>query len=147
MQSQQLPTESQIFEDEVLAGPESADYPAEEMSERHDHGKNFSGKDRIELCAKSFISQVYELLARHTARQLKELSNQPRKCRSDTIMARIFGGKDRIKLCAKSLISQVYDLLARHRGCFVSAVRLLGEFCVASSTDSDFAYLFSFPFT
>src|SRR5271154_550413 len=82
-----------------------------------------------------------------SARQLKELTNQPRKCRSDTIMARIFGGKDRIKLCAKSLISQVYDLLARHRGCFVSAVRLLGEFCVASSTDSDFAYLFSFPFT
>src|SRR5271167_5131090 len=82
-----------------------------------------------------------------SSRQLKELTNQPRKCRSDTIMARIFGGKDRIKLCAKSLISQVYDLLARHRGCFVSAVRLLGEFCVASSTDSDFAYLFSFPFT
>src|SRR5271163_2614199 len=93
VQSQQLPTESQIFEDEVLAGPESADYPAEEMSEPHDHGKNFSGKDRIELCAKSFISQVYELLARHTARQLKELSNQPGKCRSDTIMARILAEK------------------------------------------------------
>jgi hypothetical protein len=66
MQSQQLLTESQVFEDEVLAGTESADYPAEEMSERHDHGKNFSGKDRIKLCAKSFISQVYDLLARHT---------------------------------------------------------------------------------
>jgi hypothetical protein len=26
--------------------------------------KNFSGKDRIELCAKSLISQVYDLLAR-----------------------------------------------------------------------------------
>src|SRR5271167_779281 len=36
------------------------------MSERHDHGKNFSGKDRIKLCAKSFISQLYDLLARHT---------------------------------------------------------------------------------
>jgi hypothetical protein len=65
VQSQQLPTKSQVFEDEVLAGTESADYPAEEMSERHDHGKNFSGKDRIKLCAKSFISQVYDLLARH----------------------------------------------------------------------------------
>ena len=63
MQSQQLPTKSQVFEDEVLAGTESAGYPAEEMSERHDHGKNFSGKDRIKLCAKSFISQVYDLLA------------------------------------------------------------------------------------
>jgi hypothetical protein len=67
MQSQQLPTKSQIFEDEVLAGTESAGYPAEEMSERHDHGKNASGKDRIKLCAKSFISQVYDLLARHRA--------------------------------------------------------------------------------
>ncbi len=66
MQSQQLPTESQVFEDEVLAGTESADYQAEEMPERHDHGKNFSGKDRIKLCAKSFISQVYDLLARHS---------------------------------------------------------------------------------
>jgi hypothetical protein len=73
MQSQQLPTESQVFEDEVLAGTESADYPAEEMSERHDHGKNFSGKDRIKLCSKSFISQVYDLLAMHRL----PLSNRP----------------------------------------------------------------------
>src|SRR5260370_864881 len=48
-----------------------------------------------------------------SARQLKELTNQPRKCRSDKIMAKNFSGKDRIELCAKSLISQVYDLLAR----------------------------------
>jgi hypothetical protein len=44
VQSQQLPTESQVFEDEVR-------------------------------------------------RQLKELTNQPRKCRSDTIMARILAEK------------------------------------------------------
>ena len=62
MQSQQLPTESQ---DEVLPGTESADQPTEEMSERHDHGKNFTGKIRIELFAKSFILQVYDVLARH----------------------------------------------------------------------------------
>ena len=93
VESQQLPTESQVFEDEVYPATERTDQPGEEMSERHDHGKNFSGKDRIELCAKSFISQVYELLARHTARQLKELSNQPGKCRSDTIMARILAEK------------------------------------------------------
>src|SRR5882757_1043340 len=49
-----------------------------------------------------------------SARQLKELTNQRRKCRSDTIMAKNFSGKGRIKLYAKSLISQVYDLLARH---------------------------------
>jgi hypothetical protein len=28
--------------------------------------KNFSGKDRIELCTKSLISLVYDLLARHS---------------------------------------------------------------------------------
>ena len=62
MQSQQLPTESQVFEDEVRPATERTDQPAEKMSERHDHGKNFSGKDRIKLCAKSFISQVYDLI-------------------------------------------------------------------------------------
>jgi hypothetical protein len=66
VQSQQLPTESQVFEDEVRPATERTDQPAEEMPERHDHGKNFSGKDRIKLCAKSLISQVYDLLARHS---------------------------------------------------------------------------------
>ena len=66
VQSQQLPTESQVFEYEVHPATERTDQPAEEMSERHDHGKTFSGKDRIKLCAKSFISQVYDLLARHS---------------------------------------------------------------------------------
>ena len=68
MQSQQLPTESQVFEDEVHPATERTDQSAEEMSERHDHGKNFSENDRIKLCAKSFIAQVYDLLARHKAR-------------------------------------------------------------------------------
>jgi hypothetical protein len=40
------------------------------MPERHDHGKNLVGKVRIELCAKSFILQVYEILARHNLRDL-----------------------------------------------------------------------------
>jgi hypothetical protein len=44
VQSQQLPTKSQVFEDEVLTGTESAGYPAEELSERHDHGKNLAKK-------------------------------------------------------------------------------------------------------
>jgi len=65
VQSQQLPTESQVLEDEVLPGTENVEQPAEEMSKRHDHGKNFSGKIRIELCAKSFILQVYDVLAKH----------------------------------------------------------------------------------
>ena len=49
VQSQQLPTESQVLEDEVLPGTENADQPTEEMSERHDHGRNYIGTVRIEL--------------------------------------------------------------------------------------------------
>ena len=41
VQSQQLPTESQVFEDEVRPTTERTDQPAEEMPERHDYGKNF----------------------------------------------------------------------------------------------------------
>ena len=38
MQSEQLSTESQVFEDEVLAGAKKADDPPEEMSKPHNHG-------------------------------------------------------------------------------------------------------------
>ena len=55
VQSQQLLTESQVFEEEVFPGTDGADHPAEEMSERYEHGKKLSGKVRIEHCAKSFI--------------------------------------------------------------------------------------------
>ncbi len=65
MQSQQLPTESQVLEDEVLPGTENAYQPAEEMSERRDHSRNHIGRVRIELCAKSFILQVYDVSAKH----------------------------------------------------------------------------------
>src|SRR5215468_7054324 len=64
VQSEQLPTESQVFEDEVLAGEKRADDPPEEMPERHNHGKNLIGTIRIQLCAKSFILQMYDVLAR-----------------------------------------------------------------------------------
>jgi hypothetical protein len=64
-QSPQLPTESQVFEDEVLAGAKSANDPPEEMPERHNHGKNIIGTIRIQLCAKPFILQMYDVLARH----------------------------------------------------------------------------------
>ena len=55
MQSQQLLIKSQVFKekDEVLTGTESADQPAEEMSERRDHSRNHIGKVRIELAAPS----------------------------------------------------------------------------------------------
>src|SRR5215831_5643979 len=48
VQSEQLPTESQVFEDEVLAGAKRADDPPEEMPERHNHGKNIIGTIRIQ---------------------------------------------------------------------------------------------------
>ena len=67
VQSQQLPTKSQVFEDEVLARTASAEHPTEEMSERHDHSKNLIGTIRIQLFAKSFILQVYDVLAAHRA--------------------------------------------------------------------------------
>jgi hypothetical protein len=41
VQCQQLLTESQVFEDEVRPATERTDQPAEEMSERQDHGKEF----------------------------------------------------------------------------------------------------------
>ena len=65
MQSQQLLMKSQVFEDEVLAGAESADHPPEEMPERQDHVKNIIGKVRINPGAKSFILLVYDVLARY----------------------------------------------------------------------------------
>ena len=79
MQSQQLPTESQVLEDEVLTGTENADQPTEEMPKRHDHGKNFSGKIRIELCAKSFILQVHDVLARHNRKLSKNRHRQKQR--------------------------------------------------------------------
>src|SRR6516225_5876596 len=68
VQSEQLPTESQVFEGEVLAGAKRADDPPEEMPERHNHGKNSIGTIRIQLCAKSFILQMYDVLARHNVK-------------------------------------------------------------------------------
>jgi hypothetical protein len=61
-----LLTESQVFEDEVFPGTTSADHPAQEMPEKHDHDKHFIGTVRIEPVAMSFILRVYEVLASHT---------------------------------------------------------------------------------
>ena len=44
VQREQLLAESQVLKDEVLAGAKRADDPPEEMSKRHNHGKNCSGK-------------------------------------------------------------------------------------------------------
>jgi hypothetical protein len=46
--SQPWLTQSQVFEDEVLPGTESADHPPEEMPERGRDGKNLIGTVQIE---------------------------------------------------------------------------------------------------
>jgi hypothetical protein len=47
VKSQQLLTESEVFEDEVFPGTKSADHPAEEMPEPHDHGKILSERSKL----------------------------------------------------------------------------------------------------
>jgi hypothetical protein len=42
----------EVFEDEVLAGTDCPENQAEEMSKRHDHGKNLIGTPQFELLAK-----------------------------------------------------------------------------------------------
>src|SRR5215468_10447127 len=76
VQSQQLLMESQVLKDEVLLGAESAEQPAEQMSERHNHVKNVTETSRIQPCAKSFILQVYDVLARHSV-ESRRASKRP----------------------------------------------------------------------
>ena len=69
MQGQQLLTESQVFEDEVFPRTKSPDNPAEDIPERHDHGKNLIGTVGIETFAKSLILRGYDVLARHSLKK------------------------------------------------------------------------------
>src|ERR1022692_2758304 len=62
VKSQQLLTQGKIFEDEILAGPECTNNPAEEVPEPYDHAQNLTGTLSIELGAKSLILQVYDVL-------------------------------------------------------------------------------------
>ena len=84
MQSQQLPTESQVFQDEVLARAKRADDPPEEMPERYNHGKNIIGTIRIQLCSKSFILQMYDVLARHRLISQARTQGIPRLSATDS---------------------------------------------------------------
>ena len=62
MKSEQLLTQGKIFEDEILAGPECTNNPAEEVPEPYDHAQNLTGTLSIELGAKSLILRVYDVL-------------------------------------------------------------------------------------
>jgi hypothetical protein len=61
-----LLTERQVFEDEGFPRAKSSDHPAEDMPERHDHGKNLIGTVGIETLPKSLILRVYDVLAKHS---------------------------------------------------------------------------------
>jgi hypothetical protein len=74
VQGEQLLTESQVFEDKILTGTESADHPAKDMPERYDHGMNLIGTSRIQLFAKSLILRVYDVLARHSRQSPSQIT-------------------------------------------------------------------------
>src|ERR1035437_2655692 len=62
VKSEQLLTQGKIFEDDILAGPECTNNPAEEVPEPYDHAQNLTGTLSIELGAKSLILRVYDVL-------------------------------------------------------------------------------------
>jgi hypothetical protein len=64
-----LLTQGKIFEDEILAGPECTNNPAEEVAEPYDHAQNLTGTLPIELAAKSLILRVYDVLMNDRLRQ------------------------------------------------------------------------------
>jgi hypothetical protein len=70
VKSEQLLTQGKIFEDEILAGPECTNNPAEEVPEPYDHAQNLTGTLPIELGAKSLILRVYDVLMNDSIRVL-----------------------------------------------------------------------------
>ena len=60
VQSQQLRTESQVFEDEVLPGTEGTDQPAEEMSERFGDAQPSCQNSPGAECLSSKSSDVHQ---------------------------------------------------------------------------------------
>src|ERR1035437_3895869 len=70
VKSEQLLTQGKIFEDEILAGPECTNNPAEEVPEPYDHAQNLTGTLPIELAAKSLILRVYDVLMNDSSRTL-----------------------------------------------------------------------------
>ena len=116
MQSQRLPTESQVLEDEVLPGTGTADQPAEEMSERHDHGKNSSGKNPnpafrqvirsagVRRFGEAQVSGFESLLLR----QIKELCTSSLPARTRQTQAHALGQKELVSVFGtSSIVSEV----------------------------------------
>jgi hypothetical protein len=68
VKSEQLLRQGKIFEDDILAGPECTNNPAEEVPEPYDHAQNLTGTLPIELGAKSLILRVYDVLMNDNGR-------------------------------------------------------------------------------
>jgi hypothetical protein len=79
VKSEQLLTQGKIFEDDILAGPECTNNPAEEVPEPYDHAQNLTGTLSIELGAKSLILRVYNVLMndRRTSREFLNSNHSP----------------------------------------------------------------------
>ena len=61
-------TEGEVFQDEILAGTERTDDPANQVSEPHDHGKNLTETYLLRLTAKSLILHVCDVLTWHRSK-------------------------------------------------------------------------------
>src|SRR5438034_1085537 len=61
---QQLLTESQVFKDEILAGAENANDPADQVPEGGDHGRKSYRIAAQRVVSKSFILRMQEVLSR-----------------------------------------------------------------------------------
>jgi hypothetical protein len=73
VKSEQLLTQGKIFEDDILAGPECTNHPAEEVPKPYDHAQNLTGTLSIELGAKSLILRVYDVLMNDTGSVCRHL--------------------------------------------------------------------------
>ena len=73
MESEQLPTQGEIFKDEILAGTERTNNPAEQVPDPYDHGKNLSEMTPTETIPKSLILQVHDVLMNHRYGERAEL--------------------------------------------------------------------------
>jgi hypothetical protein len=67
VEREQLLTKGKIFKHEILTGTERTDYPAEEVPEPQDHGKNLIETSSNKLVAKSLILRMCSVLMTHNA--------------------------------------------------------------------------------
>src|ERR1700690_3088044 len=61
VESEQLLTQSEVFQDEILAGPKNPDQPAENVSKSHNHGTKSYSMTSVKWFAKRLILRAYEV--------------------------------------------------------------------------------------